>query len=331
MTDSQYNSVNDLRLQQLLQWVQQLPVDYNKVSTLSTDAGTRRYFRLHSSHSTVLAVDAAPEFEDTRAFIEIAKRIDASGVRVPQIYHYNLEKGFLLIEDFGDIHVQQQSSHDAATREALYRQAMDDLITLQQTADTTGLPCFDAAFIRHELAIFEDWFLQKHLQLNLTAELRRQLDRLFELIIESCSAQPQAFMHRDYHCRNLMVVNNQKLAVIDFQGAMLGPVTYDPGSLLKDAYINIESSLQTTLCNTHRQSLAGHTDEGQYRRWYDVTAMQRHLKILGIFCRLNYRDNKPNYMQHLPTVSRHILHTAGIHDNLTPFRPLLNQLLADLL
>ena len=328
MTDSPYNSVNDLRLQELLQWALQLPVDYHKVSTLSTDAGTRRYFRLHNRHSTVLAVDAAPEFEDTAAFVDIAKRIDASGVRVPQIYHYNLEKGFLVIEDLGDCHVQQQSTYHKATQGALYRQAIHDLITIQQTANTTDLPHFNAAFIHHELAIFEDWFLQKHLQITLNLVLRRQLDRLFELIIENCSAQPQAFMHRDYHCRNLMVIKHQQLAVIDFQGAMLGPVTYDPGSLLKDAYIDIEPALQAALCNTHRQSLACHADESQYRRWYDLTAMQRHLKILGIFCRLNYRDHKPAYMKHLQTVSHHLLHTAGIHDDLRQFQPLLNQLLA---
>ncbi len=326
MTDSQYNSVNDTRRQLLSQWLKQISVSYDSLFALTTDAGSRRYFRLHSGTSSVLAVDANPEFEDTRAFLDIAKRISASGIRVPVIYHYNLEKGFLVIEDLGDTHVQLHCSRDAASTPGLYTTAMQDLLTLQQQTLTHDLPRFNSSFIRLELSIFEDWYLQKHLARTLTATQKQTLEQLYALIIENSNEQPQVFMHRDYHCRNLMVVENQQLAVIDFQGAMHGPATYDPGSLLKDAYVTTDRPLHDALCETHRQSLQPLVTTDQYRRWYDITALQRHLKILGIFCRLNYRDNKPHYMSHLSSVSHHIHQTLQAYTDLHGFHRLFTQL-----
>ncbi len=319
MTDSQYNSVNDDRQQLLLDWLAQLSVSYDGMSALSTDAGTRRYFRLHNADNPVLAVDANPEFEDTAAFVNIAKRIARTGVRVPIIHHYNLETGLLIIEDLGDTHAQQNITHTPESITPLYHRAINDLIILQQHAQTSGLPLFDRQFIRFELTIFEQWYLQTHLRLPDSQTPKQTLDEVFELLIKNCEAQPQAFMHRDFHCRNLMVTEDTAIAVIDFQGAMLGPITYDPGCLLKDAYCKTPGNLERELLGIHRQSLDTIPSDADYRRWYELTALQRHLKILGIFCRLNYRDNKPGYMNHLETVAGHVLNTARAYEELADF------------
>lgn len=293
---------------------------------MATDAGMRRYFRLSTPQTTLVAVDANPETEDNRAFVDIAGRLHQSGLSVPQIHHYNLEKGFLLIEDLGDQHLQQWLASNNGNDRTMYGKALDTLIHLQQHADAGGLPLFDREFILFELNIFEQWYLQKHLRTHTTGAISQALTQLKEMLVSNCAEQPQVFMHRDFHCRNLMIKGNTKIAIIDFQGAMLGPVTYDPGSLLKDVYVQVPGPLENHLCDHHRQSMLPHIEQAQYQRWYQLTALQRHLKILGLFCRLHYRDGKTQYLSHLSSVKARVIATLEQYPECKAFSELFRQL-----
>ncbi|MEM7259076.1 MAG: phosphotransferase [Pseudomonadota bacterium] len=319
MSESQYNSVNDERLRGLSDWLAlKVPAGFS-LTPLATDAGMRRYFRLCNAQSTLVAVDANPDTEDNNAFIAIEQRIRQCGLQVPQIHHYNLEKGFLLIEDLGNTHLQQWLSDNADSQALMYQRACDALIQMQQRAHAHNLPVFEREFILFELGIFKEWYLHRHLRIDTEGSISHLLDPVNEALVSNCEAQPQVFMHRDFHCRNLMVTPAQQLAIIDFQGAMLGPVTYDPGSLLRDIYVQVPATLENDLCEHHRQSVLPHVNRQQYRRWYQLTALQRHLKIMGLFCRLHYRDAKPQYLALLPTVKKHITETLNQYPEFKAF------------
>lgn len=328
MIETPYNSVNDQRLQLMLQWLNREGVDFDQCTVASADAGFRRYFRLHKQDSSLIAVDAPPEYEDTGAFIDIADRLLNSGLRTPTIHCYNSEKGFLLIEDFGDQHLQQSiesRSNDESQVVHLYQQAMTSIARMQSQTDTSQLPVCDDKFLRSELELFPEWYLSIHREIILDSKQREILDKTFDSLIQSATEQPYRFMHRDYHCRNLMVPDQNALGLIDFQGAMNGPVTYDPVSLLKDVYIDLPSKLQQHLIEQHRATLTPAIDIPTYQRWFNLMGLQRHLKILGIFSRLKYRDNKPDYLANLPTVINHIEKVLVDYPELSEFSILFKQ------
>lgn len=327
MPDSQYNSVNEQRQQELTAWLTLTAPPFSKLQPIQTDAGTRRYFRLFTSDSTIIAVDSDPAHEDNKAFIDIACRLQQSGLRVPEIYHYNLEKGFLLLEDLGDRHMLSRLIEATSNAGDIYQIAGDCMVMMQQRTRTDGLPLFNRNFILLELNIFEDWFINRHLHYNLDQQSKHTILTMHQLLIGNCEQQPQAFMHRDFHSRNLMVDTGNKMAIIDFQGAMLGPVTYDIGSLLKDAYTLAPKELEQSLCEQHRSSLSEPVSAEQYEYWYRLTALQRHLKIMGLFCRLHYRDGKSQYLSHLPTVAQYINDTLDRYSKFSEFSNLFNRLL----
>lgn len=325
MTESQYNSVNDQRYTALLRWLTNILPAVSTLSPLATDAGMRRYYRVHTADTTLIAVDADPVYEDSGAFIDIASRISNAGLHTPGIYHYNLENGFLVVEDLGDQHLQDWLRNTSAGFDSMYQIACDAMITLQQSASTTELPTFNRDFILFELSIFNEWYLQRHLRFPTDDRTSDVICATFDILVDNCEQQPQAFMHRDFHSRNLMVTGARDIAIIDFQGAMLGPVTYDLGSLLKDAYVHTPANLEQTLCEQHRVSLTQQIRREDYERWYRLTALQRHLKILGLFCRLHYRDGKPQYLTHLKTVAAHIIDTLDRYAEFDEFSSLFNQ------
>lgn len=326
MSYSPYNSVNEQRQLDLLSWLKSTAPPFTQILTIETDAGTRRYFRVFCGNSTMVAVDADPKHEDSKAFIDIASRLQKSGLRTPEIYHYNLEKGFLLIEDLGKTHMQNWLAANTHSRVSMYELACDCIIEMQQRTCTDRLPSFSRQWILQELHIFEEWFIKRHLGYPLNRTNSIVLSAVTEILADTCEEQPQAFMHRDFHCRNLMVKGHDKPAIIDFQGAMLGPISYDLGSLLKDAYILTPKPLENTLCEYHRQSLEISVTAQQFERWYRLTALQRHLKILGLFCRLNYRDGKPQYLSHIDLVANYVIDTLGQYGEFSKFKVLFKQL-----
>ncbi len=298
------------------------PVSQEQLIPLSGDAGFRRYFRFADSRPQ-LAVDAPPASEDTHQFLAIAATLAAAGLRTPKVFAANASQGFLLIEDFGDALLNNALTADNSAQ--LYTQAITELRRLQSCTDNPPLiPRYDQALLRRELEIFNEWFVGRLLNYPLDADEQAQLGQMYEMLEQNALEQPQCLVHRDYHSRNLLVCSDGQLGVIDFQGALWGAITYDLVSLLRDCYKRLPTqSVDQLMQNYFAQAqaagqLAG-VDSRQFKRWFDWMGLQRHIKVLGIFARLNLRDNKPGYLKDLPLVIRYTLEVAEAYPELQPF------------
>ncbi|AMO57664.1 aminoglycoside phosphotransferase family protein [Endozoicomonas montiporae] len=301
------------RLEQLAQWVQQQLVpaeehltDAVQLLPVGGDAGFRSYYRLQSPQGSLLAVDAPPEQEDSAAFVSIAGVLSDAGIRVPEIKAVNYDLGFMLIEDFGDTLLLNLL--DQQTVDGVYADAFSLLKNIQATSPET-LPEYDVALLQTELDLFKDWFLQQLMGIELTEEEEKLFRGLDQMLIASALEQPSVFIHRDYHSRNLMHLPDGQIGVIDFQGALHGPVLYDAVSLLKDCYVTwtpwqVEGWLKSFVS---QHELLKDTDWTTCQRWFDWLGLQRHLKCLGIFTRLWLRDNKPQYLSAIPATFRYVL------------------------
>jgi aminoglycoside/choline kinase family phosphotransferase len=310
------------RLQQLEQWLElSCRIPHFQIEPASADASFRRYFRVSLPEGrTMIAMDAPPEKEDCRPFVAIAGRMAAAGLHVPKIYADDLRQGFLLLEDLGSESYLDLLDEDSAPR--LYGDAIHALVTLQAEVASLGLPGYDRAMLLREMALFPEWLLGRHLGLVLSDEERAMLDSAFEVLIDSALEQPRVFVHRDYHSRNLMVVDHHNPGIIDFQDAVAGPLTYDLVSLLRDCYIEWPLECQLEWVEFYRQSLAGatgrETDAETLLRWFDLMGVQRHLKAAGIFARLNHRDGKPGYLADIPRTLGYIVEVGGRRDAIRP-------------
>lgn len=249
--------------------------------------------------------------------------IRAQGVHSPAIFAADAAHGFLLVEDMGDnLLFRAANNHNA---DSLYTNAIDTLLQLHRCADNpTLIPRYDRALLRRELEIFNEWFVGKLLGHSLTTAEQQQLDRLFNLLEDNSLSQSQGFVHRDYHSRNLILRTDGQLGVIDFQGALWGGITYDLVSLLRDCYLRWPAEKVTQWALYYRQRAIElqqipTVDEKVFLRWFDLLGLQRHIKVLGIFARLNLRDNKPGYLQDLPLVLRYTLEVAQQYPELQAF------------
>ncbi|HEX9173519.1 MAG TPA: phosphotransferase [Telluria sp.] len=327
----------DARLARLTDWLAPLQlVDVGSRRPASSDASFRRYFRydvlpaLHDKlGATLVAMDAPPARENVPAFIHVAGLLLEAGVNVPAIVARDVDNGFLLLSDLGTTTYLQRLTVDNAP--FMYSDAIDTLIRFQLHSQPGVLPDFDRAFVLREMNLFPEWFIDKHLGLTLTDAQQAQLDKVFEAITANVLAQQQVFMHRDYHSRNLMWMEHHNPGVLDFQDAVYGPVTYDLGSLLRDAYIQWDEEFVLDWVVRYWQSakavgLPVNPDIDAFYRDFEFMALQRHLKILGIFCRLNYRDGKSIYMGDLPTVMDYVRKTANRYTELKPLVRLLDTL-----
>ena len=325
----------DQRLSQLDDWLAaQGVVDTASRRPASTDASFRRYFRLDvvpalraKLGDTLIAMDAPPERENVPAFIHVDGLLFEAGVTVPAIVARDVERGFLLISDLGTTTYLQRLDNDNAS--FMYSDAIDALLAFQLTSQPGVLPDFDRAFVLREMNLFPEWFVDKHLGVTMTPAQQESLDKVFETITANVLAQQQVFMHRDFHSRNLMWLEQGNPGVLDFQDAVYGPVTYDLASLLRDAYIQWDEEFVLDWVVRYWQSakkvgLPVNPDIDAFYRDFEFMALQRHLKILGIFCRLNYRDGKPVYMGDLPTVLDYVRKTANRYIELKPLVRLLD-------
>ncbi len=268
----------------------------------SADASFRRYFRYEHAGQTLVAMDAPPEQEDCRPFIDVAARLREAGVHVPKIIEQDLEQGFLLLTDMGT--ETWLSALSEANADEWYAAAIDTLITQQKHARTEGLPEYDEALLQRELELFPQWYLFRHREKVVTGELRQRLDKVFDVLIESALAQPRVFVHRDYMPRNLMV-SEPNPGVIDFQDAVAGPITYDVISLFKDAFLSWpEQRVEGWLRQYHRKAQAAGLPVPDafedFQRGCDLMGAQRHIKVIGIFARICHRDGKPKYLGDVP-------------------------------
>ena len=288
---------------------------------IAGDASPRKYYRVvcpggqAAKARSYVAVDA-PSTEKTPEFLRIRALLERGGVRVPALVAANADAGFMLLEDLGDdVLLPVLSDHSVA---AWYAMALGSLVKIAAlpSADS-GLPEYDGPRLQTEMNLFRDWFVPKLLELPWSDGLESSFSGLSRLLLASAAEQPGVVVHRDFHSRNLMVVHNGDLAVIDFQDAVIGPVTYDPVSLLKDCYIQWPRGRQLAWLHDHKRNLPGQSvadvDDDTFVRWFDLMGLQRHIKVLGIFARLCFRDGKPAYLNDLPLVIDYVLEVLELY------------------
>lgn len=312
---------DDSRATALCQWVEQQllgeAVQAQRVSNwslVSGDASFRRYFRCRVQFETetqsLIAVDAPPEHENNPEFVRIAQSLKAHGVNVPDVFAADFEQGFLLLSDCGDQLLLPQLNEK--TVDNFYAHAMADLLLLQQCPFDPPLAPYSAEVLQREMLLFPQWFVAEHLGLSLAPEESQVLAAAFAKITAWVEDQPQVPVHRDYHARNIMIEASGQLAYIDFQDALQGPITYDLVSLLRDSYARwpsdsiqqwaLQFKVQLETCGY----LSGISD-AQWLQWFYATAVQRHLKVVGIFARLNHRDGKATYLNDIPQTFTYLL------------------------
>ena len=303
------------RLEQLVTWLSDQPgLRPDTLEQVAGDASFRRYYRVLTVDGVSrIVMDAPPEHEDCHPFVDVTGRLETAGVHVPHIHAQDLEQGFLLLEDLGDIQYLDRLDQDSAAR--LYGDALHALRTFQASAPSDGLPPYDEALLRFEMELFREWLCTRHLGLELDVQENAMLDTLFTRLVENALEQPQLFVHRDYHSRNLMLTASNSPGIIDFQDAVRGPITYDLVSLLKDAYIRwpleqVDSWVEDYVELALQSGLIDAAGARQFQRWFDLMGLQRHIKVAGIFARLYRRDGKAGYLADIPLVLDYIVEMA---------------------
>ena len=337
VTRSVPSSVNSPapRIDELVQWLKQSGFSSPNLVAMTGDAGFRRYYRFTRGETAYIAVDAPPEYSNNAAFFSIANQLAEQGIKTPKIYAHDLGVGFFCLEDFGaDLLADVLTDTSMAT---WYQQAIAILPTIAQTPITPEMKNFDQAFVDTELAIFTEWLLANYLGITITEQEKQMLETSFAILADNILAQPQVFIHRDFHSRNLMVLSDtgtrdtlpsdkqasdKQLGVIDFQDAVLGPITYDVVSLLRDCYVKWPAEQITPLFTYFVEQM---TASGQYsevsfdtwQRWFDLTGLQRHIKASGIFARLLLRDGKAGYIKDIPLTLSYIVDIASTYPELS--------------
>ncbi|MES2536481.1 MAG: phosphotransferase [Pseudomonadota bacterium] len=323
----------DIRLSQLKQWLSTLPSPATLPESLrpaSSDASFRRYFRVDgAAGGTYIVMDAPPAQEDVRPFIHVAEVFAHTGVSVPAIVAQNAEEGFLLLSDLGSTTYLHQLNADSAHK--LYMDAIDALVLIQVQSQPGVLPEYDRALLHRELMLFPEWYVGKHLGVTMTPAQTAELDKIFDILLANNLAQPQVYVHRDYHSRNLMVLESGNPGILDFQDAVYGPITYDLASLLRDAYVQWDEEMVLDWAiryweSAKRAGLPVNPDIDVFYRDFEFMGLQRHLKVLGIFARLFHRDGKDAYLKDMPLVMEYTRKTAGRYKVLTPLIKLLDAL-----
>jgi aminoglycoside/choline kinase family phosphotransferase len=363
------------------------------IEAASADASFRSYWRVTAPDRTYVVMDAPPGKEDLGPWLDIGARLHRAGLHAPEVHAVDRENGFVLMEDLGSRPYLAELGE--RTVDALYADALDALHRMQTTVDTADLPAFDETFVTTELEIMPEWFLRRHLGHAIDCDEWDVIEVAFRALITAVRSQPQTFMHRDYHSRNLMVVRNRESGIgsresekhqtdsesravpppslppagegrgegsrsealhssafprsnpgiiapgllspgiIDFQGAMIGPVAYDLASLLRDCYIAWDAERVQGWVESYRERLRhahlvdSHVDAARFRRWFDLAGLQRHIKVLGLFCRLNYRDGKAHYLDDLPLAWHYAITIAERYPELAPLAELLKRALGD--
>jgi N-acetylmuramate 1-kinase len=321
------NAANRLAL--LEKWIaERHPGRSFKIEPASTDASFRRYFRIFLDGLTQIAMDAPPEKEDCRPFIKVASLMREADVHVPEILASDLTQGFLLLTDLGNETYLNALNADNA--DTLFGDAIDALVMWQLASREGVLPAYDEALLRRELNLFPDWYVARHLKVELTPPQHRVLEEAFARILESNLAQPTVFVHRDFMPRNLML-SDPNPGVLDFQDAVYGPIGYDIACLTKDAFISWDEErvLEWTIRYWEKARKAGlpvPQDFAQFHQECEWMALQRHLKVAGIFARINYRDGKPHYLTDTPRFIGYIRGTCERYRDLRPLARLIEQL-----
>lgn len=330
-----------------LAWVREALGDGQlTLSPASADASFRSYWRTHGAGQRWIVMDSPPAQENPQPWLDIGALLAAAGLHVPAVRAHDVQRGFLLIEDLGSRLYLPELRDDTA--DALYGAALDALLRMQCAVADEALPAYDRAFLSRELELMPEWFLGRHLDCTPTCDEWDVLEAAFTSVLHAALEQPRCFVHRDYHSRNLLIIADPASGtsapaaspaqpflvtpgIIDFQGAVRGPITYDLASLLRDCYIAWDRQRVEAWVETYRQRLLDTRwrtdipDRARFLRWFDLIGLQRHIKVLGIFCRLHYRDGKPGYLDDLPRVYRYVIDVAERYPELRAFAALLQR------
>lgn len=322
--------MEDQRLHSLSSWLDTKLKSVQKIAPLAGDASFRRYFRITANDQNYIAMDAPPQKENCSPFIQIANDLRELGVNTPKIYHSDLGQGYLLLHDFGDQILNLALDNTNVDR--WYARCFDELLLIQRHNQLPSykLKSYNNGLYSYyeESSWFLTWYLSQYCQLQLTHKQLAELEREIHLIAKSMLEPPQVVVHRDYHSRNIMIIDDQDIGILDFQDATIGPITYDLVSLLRDCYIDwplekIHAWVKHYHTKLKDAGIATHCSEEQFLRWFDWTGLQRHLKCIGLFVRLNLRDNKPGYLQYIPRLIHYIRQASSTYPELH----LLNQLI----
>lgn len=317
---------SDSRLDALARWVaEDLGFAGCRIEPASADASFRRYFRVTRGSDSYIVMDAPPDKEALEPFLRVARSLKGMGLNVPVILASDARQGLLLLSDLG---TRQYLDQLAANRDVdrLYGDALDALVRMQTRGEEAAhaLPAYDRELLHREMELMPEWFLERHLEAPANPETRAMLDRLFEFLSQNALAQPATFVHRDYHSRNLLITGEDNPGILDFQDAVRGAVTYDAVSLLKDCYIAWPRKRVHGWLLAYRRALiaAGFglaAEDDEFVRWFDLMGLQRHIKVLGIFARLFYRDGKPGYLKDLPRVLAYTREAAALYPQTAEF------------
>ncbi|HET6805450.1 MAG TPA: phosphotransferase [Frateuria sp.] len=323
----------------------------------SSDASFRSYWRPQEGHGWIV-MDSPPALEDPAPWLAIGERLRDAGLHAPKVLAHDLAQGFLLIEDFG--RQDYLSCLKPDTADALYGQAMDALLRIQTRVDGSDLPPYSHAFLQRELELMPEWFLQRHLGYTPECVEWDVIEQAFTVLLRNAAEQPRVFVHRDFHSRNLMQTERsgpihvpcltpfldagpadaearawlRNPGIIDFQGALHGPLAYDLASLLRDCYIAWDETRVAQWVEHYRRRaqqaglLDASVDRERFQRWFDLIGLQRHIKVLGIFCRLWYRDGKRGYLADLPRVLGYVLTVARRYPELADLAALVERCVA---
>lgn len=299
-------------------------------ASASADASFRQYFRLLGAEGkSFIVMDAPPAFEDVRPFIKVTGLFEKAGLNVPTIFESDVENGFLLLSDLGRYTYLDVLNEDNARD--LMLQAIDALVKWQLISEEGVLPEYNREVLTRELNLFPEWYIAKHRQKVLDDRQAAILKMCFERILQNNLAQPKVFVHRDFMPRNLMAVADNGPGILDYQDALYGPISYDIASLLRDAFISWGETfvIDMTIRYWEKARAAGlpvNADFGLFWRDVEWMGLQRHLKVLGIFARINYRDGKPKYLADTPRFVAYVRETANRYDELKPLLYLMDQI-----
>jgi len=301
----------------------------------SADASFRSYWRVRAGVHSWIAMDAPPDKENLAPWLDIDQRLRTAGVNAPEVLAADRAQGFLLLADLGTrtyLPELNKTGVDASRVDKLYADAFDALLCMQTRVDTHGLPDYNRTRLIAEMQLLPEWFLKRHLGFTPSCQAWDIIEAAFTRLTHAAQEQPQRFVHRDYHSRNLMIVPANNPGIIDFQDAVIGPITYDLVSLLRDCYIEWPVARVDEWVERYRQRLVAagvtDTDSAQFSRWFDLMGLQRHLKVLGIFCRLWYRDGKAEYLADLPLTLRYALGVAQAYAEFADLAVLLKRAVA---
>lgn len=309
-------------------WLDSLGYQNYSLELASEDASFRRYYRLQQDDQSWIVMDAPPEKESCEAFVNIAKKLTDIRLSAPKIIHENHELGFLVLTDFGDTHYLQALKPDTAN--GLYGDAKAAILQMQTRINADDLPLYDEALLRQEMDLFKEWFLEKLLGIDMTMNQLSMWQMSVDYLVKNALEQPQAFVHRDFHSRNLMKIGDRNPGILDFQDAVKGPVTYDLVSLLRDCYVEWpEPQVDQWVLDYHDFAVLDHLEgvsAAQFMRWFNLMGVQRHLKAIGIFSRLSIRDGKDQFLKDIPRTLNYLKIVGTTEMSMVGLYTLVNEL-----